>query len=60
MAEGVFLQFTYRRGAPVSRRMQRDLGLSGAPVARVLRNVPPATVWRFERTAGSDVPRPPT
>lgn len=51
-ADGVFLQYTYGVAPPVPRSLQRDLGWSGAPVARVWRNVPPATVWRFSRIAG--------
>ena len=43
-----YLQFTYGLWSPVERAA---FGLVGRPVARILRNVPPASVWRYERRA---------
>jgi phosphatidylethanolamine/phosphatidyl-N-methylethanolamine N-methyltransferase len=46
-----YIQFTYSLFSPLPRR---EFGLSGRPVARVLQNVPPASIWiyrRRERTA---------
>lgn len=55
---GLFLQFTYAPVSPISRRTYRRLGLRAERVDWVLRNVPPATVWRYRRTAlASDLPR---
>ena len=45
------IQFTYSLFSPVSRR---DLGLVGRPVARVLQNVPPASVWVYRRRAEAE------
>lgn len=47
-----FLQFTYGLWSPIDRGA---FGLVGRPVARVLRNVPPASVWRYERPATPDL-----
>jgi len=44
---GSFIQFTYGLGSPVHPVLQRRLGLTGQPVARVLWNIPPAVVWRY-------------
>lgn len=44
---GAFIQFTYGPASPVHPVLQRRLGLSGRPVARVWRNLPPALVWRY-------------
>jgi phosphatidylethanolamine/phosphatidyl-N-methylethanolamine N-methyltransferase len=41
-----FIQFTYSLAAPMD---YRDYGFAGKMVARVWRNFPPASVWRFER-----------
>lgn len=47
--DGVFLQFTYGPRSPVPPRMMAAMGIRGRPVARIWRNVPPATVWQYER-----------
>ncbi len=47
--QGAFVQFTYGFGSPVRPGLQHRLALSGRPVARVLRNLPPAVVWRYVR-----------
>jgi phosphatidylethanolamine/phosphatidyl-N-methylethanolamine N-methyltransferase len=43
---GPFIQFTYSLFSPVPRR---EFGLTGRPVARVLQNVPPASIWVYRR-----------
>ena len=43
---GPFIQFTYSLFSPLPRR---EFGLSGRPVARVLQNVPPASIWIYRR-----------
>lgn len=47
--DGVFLQFTYGPRSPVPPRMMAAMGIRGRQVARIWRNVPPATVWQYER-----------
>lgn len=46
---GVFIQFTYSALSPIPRPVFEGLGLTATPVSRVLLNVPPATVFHFER-----------
>lgn len=46
---GFFLQFTYGPASPVPARMMESLAVQGRVIDRVWRNVPPATVWRYER-----------
>ncbi len=46
---GRFLQFTYGPALPVPRQIPDRLGLRAERAAFILRNVPPATLWRFER-----------
>ncbi len=43
-----FIQFTYSLFSPLPRR---EFGITGRPVARVLQNVPPASVWVYRRPA---------
>jgi len=45
--DGPLIQFTYGIFSPVHPTLQRRLGLTGRPVARVLLNLPPAVVWRY-------------
>lgn len=45
--QGVFVQFTYGFRSPVRSELQHRLELNGRPVARVMRNLPPAVVWRY-------------
>ncbi len=49
--EGRFLQFTYGPALPVPRQIPARLALRAERSAFILRNVPPATLWRFERKA---------
>ena len=46
-----FIQFTYAFGSPVA---YRRLGLLGRRTALIVRNLPPASVWRFERPTASN------
>ena len=48
---GCYLQYSYSPVAPVPAK---KLGLRTELVRYVLRNVPPATVWRFHRTHGAN------
>lgn len=41
-----YIQFTYSLFSPLPRR---EFGLNGRPVARVLQNVPPASIWIYRR-----------
>ncbi len=45
---GAFVQFTYGLASPVDRSLLPGLGLRGRRVERVWRNLPPASVWRYE------------
>ena len=45
---GPFIQFTYSLFSPLPRR---EFGITGRLVARVLQNVPPASVWVYSRPA---------
>ncbi len=45
--DGHLVQFTYAPWQPYPARECRIFGLTGARVDRVLRNVPPATVWLY-------------
>ena len=51
--DGVFHQFTYGPTCPVPTRVLDRLGLRAERVGRTLANLPPATVYRLRRTAGS-------
>ena len=44
---GHLVQFTYAPWEPYPARERRMFGLAGARAGRVLRNVPPATVWLY-------------
>jgi len=46
-----FVQFTYGPVSPIARR---EMGLAGKLAARVWANLPPASVWRYERIAGRE------
>lgn len=54
--QGRFVQFTYGPVAPVQDRVLADLGLSVRRGALVLRNMPPATVWVFQRSRAKAIP----
>ena len=45
-----YIQFTYSLFSPLPRR---EFGLNGRPVARVLQNVPPASIWVYRRRSGA-------
>ena len=47
--DGVFVQFTYGPLSPVPRGIAQSLELVKDRSAWVLRNVPPASVWRYSR-----------
>lgn len=46
---GTLVQFTYSPLPPIPDALTRALGVSGARVARVLCNLPPASVWVYTR-----------
>jgi phosphatidylethanolamine/phosphatidyl-N-methylethanolamine N-methyltransferase len=46
-SNGSFVQFTYGFRSPVHPVLQRRLRLHAEPVARILRNLPPAMIWRY-------------
>ena len=50
-AKGVFVQFTYGLKSPFPEQALMKLGIIARSVGRVWRNMPPATVWRFEKKA---------
>lgn len=50
---GLFVQYTYGLGSPVSERQLRRFGLEGRPSVHILRNLPPARIWRFTATAAA-------
>ena len=47
--DGTFVQFTYGPLSPIPRDLARSLGLVKDRSAWVLKNVPPAAVWRYHR-----------
>jgi phosphatidylethanolamine/phosphatidyl-N-methylethanolamine N-methyltransferase len=47
---GTLVQFTYGIASPLP---PREFAVAGRVAARVWRNLPPAFVWRFERSAGA-------
>jgi len=47
--EGVFVQFTYGVLSPVGSSHARKAGIIGRRTGWVLRNLPPATIWRYRR-----------
>jgi phosphatidylethanolamine/phosphatidyl-N-methylethanolamine N-methyltransferase len=48
--QGIFVQFTYGFSSPIRPELQHRLALKGRPVMRVIRNLPPAVVWRYVRS----------
>jgi phosphatidylethanolamine/phosphatidyl-N-methylethanolamine N-methyltransferase len=46
---GQMLQYTYGPRSPMSKRLQKQLGLKARRVGQVLFNVPPAVVWSYTR-----------
>lgn len=51
VAKGVFVQFTYGLKSPFPEQALLKSGIIARSVGRVWRNMPPATVWRFEKEA---------
>ncbi|MFO1090471.1 MAG: rRNA adenine N-6-methyltransferase family protein [Hyphomicrobiales bacterium] len=49
---GLYVQFTYFTAEPLDRPCARRMHLHGRRTSFVLRNVPPAFVWRYEKGAG--------
>lgn len=49
--KGVFVQFTYGLKSPLPEQALLKSGIIARSVGRVWRNMPPATVWRFEKKA---------
>ena len=50
---GALVQFTYGPKPPVPRGLRERLHLAGTRGKRVWRNVPPAVVWTFRRSAAA-------
>lgn len=50
-ADGAFYQFTYGPRCPVPRRLLDRLGLNVERIGGTLANLPPASVYRFSRSA---------
>ncbi len=46
---GIFVQFTYFNGEPLPKNACKRYGLTGERVSLVVRNVPPAIVWRYRK-----------
>jgi phosphatidylethanolamine/phosphatidyl-N-methylethanolamine N-methyltransferase len=46
---GRLIQFTYSPKPPIPESLAEGLGVRGRRVARVLRNLPPASVWVYTR-----------
>ncbi len=51
--DGVFVQFTYGPGSPISRSKLERWSLEARPVGYSWRNVPPATVWRLTKKSAT-------
>jgi phosphatidylethanolamine/phosphatidyl-N-methylethanolamine N-methyltransferase len=50
---GALVQFTYGPKPPIPRAMRERLKLDGVHGRRIWRNVPPAVVWTFRRSAAA-------
>lgn len=48
--DGVMYQFTYGARCPVPDAVLRDLGLEAVLIGRTMRNLPPASVYRIQRS----------
>lgn len=51
---GRLIQFTYSPRPPIPQSLAEGLGIRGQRVARVLRNLPPASVWVYTQLRGAD------
>jgi len=47
--DGGFVQYTYGPTSPLPRDLLAELGLQADKVGFVARNLPPATIWRYQR-----------
>ena len=54
-ADGRFIQFTYGPLSPVMESVLASMGLSMRRGVFVLRNVPPATVWVYQRSQSKGI-----
>ncbi len=50
---GVFVQYTYGPGAPVAPARLAEWGLEARVIGRAWCNLPPASVWRLQRSDGA-------
>lgn len=48
---GIFVQFTYGHFPPARTAVAERAGLTATCIGRTVRNLPPASVYRYERTA---------
>ncbi|MCF8466907.1 MAG: methyltransferase domain-containing protein [Sneathiella sp.] len=44
---GYLIQYTYSAKAPISKDLAQKLGIEGSRITTVLRNLPPACVWKY-------------
>ena len=51
--EGRFVQFTYRPRSPIPKPLLREFGLTARRVASAWRNLPPAFVYEYRRSTGT-------
>jgi len=51
--DGAFIQYTYGPTSPLPRELLATLGLQADKVGFVARNLPPATIWRYQRQVRS-------
>jgi len=46
---GIMVQYTYGPRSPIPRALQKRLGVKARRAGRVLLNIPPATVWCYQK-----------
>ena len=46
---GMLIQYSYSARPPLSENLTRELGITGMRAATVIRNLPPARVWKYSR-----------
>ncbi|MAL77976.1 MAG: phospholipid methyltransferase [Sneathiella sp.] len=46
---GILIQYSYSARPPLSENLTRELGITGMRAATVIRNLPPARVWKYSR-----------
>ncbi len=49
--QGMLIQYSYSSRPPISESLCRDLGITGVRAATVIRNLPPARVWKYTLNA---------